>query len=667
MNKRNKNRRKGSRSTPSRRKRQSYCLRPKKDHPWVVLASLVKELSGYLIDADQALITKIIRSRSWEAYDALSDRWSLQSMDGESSLSTIRAKRQIATLLSKIEPEKPDSALPETAYKAVRDCEEHIKLFHIHGRRILEGSRLVNIAKRWVSLVLGDFSSFDKTNEKCRHGPGTATGISFRERSTYFKYSRLPYPVTTRSLPHAKQLIMADQRWWHGLVDYLLRDIGFADLLALRYESFLSHIISDPPDWIWEEVFILSDSNRISSVPKDRRKNRPIAIEHPLNVMLQLGVDGHIRSRLKRFGINLDNQTKNIVLAREGSRGPHLYRGATVDLASASDTVSLGIVKMFVDPDWYEYLCDLRSPYGTFPDGETIRYRKLSSMGNGYTFAVESLVFGGVVYATLKEYFGHAPKDAFAVFGDDLIVPEGCVKELIRNLKACGFLVNTEKSFLQGPVKESCGADWWNGCNVRPIYMKKRLNTLSDLFSIRNRLTRWLNLNFPELIDADGGNPTLDATFLKWMSSIPNWEAFVGPCSDTEFDSYWHCSRSADSYRNQRYEWTSLSTAYKLRSQAGAEFNFLKLQHTLRPLKQCQWTETPQSAGGSRFDLIDFARPVTRVVRRRAPYWQADYNAVDYCPPKWGASFMLEDPSAHTTSPDTPELDESEEGTLALT
>jgi hypothetical protein len=62
----------------------------------------------------------------------------------------------------------------------------------------------------------------------------------------------------------------------------------------------------------------------------------------------------------------------------------------------ASDTLAFEVVSWLLPNDWWWALEQCRSPVGVLPSGETIRYQKFSSMGNGYTFELESLIFWAI-------------------------------------------------------------------------------------------------------------------------------------------------------------------------------------------------------------------------------------------------------------------------------
>jgi hypothetical protein len=224
--------------------------------------------------------------------------------------------------------------------------------------------------------------------------------------------------------------------------------------------------------------------NRITFVPKTAEIDRVIAVEPHLNVFFQGGLGVMIRRRLKqRASVDLNDQTLNQQLARIGSVSDSL---ATIDLEGASDTVCRELVRELLPEDWFYWLDITRSHYGELPDGTVLRYQKFSSMGNGATFDLESLIFWALSVA-VTEIQGY---NTFWVntFGDDIIVPSGCYDEVVHVLEGVGFLVNQSKSFSNGPFRESCGKDWFNGFPVRPVYLKDIPDTVVSWLILANQI-----------------------------------------------------------------------------------------------------------------------------------------------------------------------------------
>jgi hypothetical protein len=160
---------------------------------------------------------------------------------------------------------------------------------------------------------------------------------------------------------------------------------------------------------------------------------------------------------------------------------------STIDLASASDTISIEIVKLLLPSEWYSFLSDLRHETGTL-DGETLFYEKFSAMGNGYTFPLESLIFWAVAKAAAKVSNAPCQYKDIAVYGDDIIVRRSAAPAVITALNWAGFQVNNEKSFLSGYFKESCGSDYFRGNNVRTFYLKRQVRSYEDLYFVCNSI-----------------------------------------------------------------------------------------------------------------------------------------------------------------------------------
>lgn len=237
--------------------------------------------------------------------------------------------------------------------------------------------------------------------------------------------------------------------------------------------------------------------NRFATVPKTWKTDRAIAIEPAINVFYQLGFGTSIRKRLlANTGWNLDSaQDTHRAIARSASLTGEF---ATLDLSSASDTVSRNLVKLLLPPRWFEELDALRSP-STFVDGHWVQLEKFSSMGNGYTFELETIIFAAISSAWLEEcgHGGILGSDLF-VFGDDIIVPTETASSLVSVLSFCGFSINKSKSFINGPFRESCGGDYWLGLDVRPWFRKEPwvqpLDLVSDINSLRKALVRLSDL-----------------------------------------------------------------------------------------------------------------------------------------------------------------------------
>lgn len=238
----------------------------------------------------------------------------------------------------------------------------------------------------------------------------------------------------------------------------------------------------------------IRDESSLSCVSKNAEVDRTICSEPSINTFYQLGTGGVLTKLLKRF-MKIDlviQQQVNRMLARVGSV---TGRYATIDLTSASDSISRTIViELF--PRWFSgFLNDLRCSTTRLPNGSKVELHMISSMGNGFTFPLQTLMFSAIVRAAYHicgvEYRGaDAKHPTMGVNGDDIIVDMRAYNLVIEMLSAYGFSVNSTKTFSTGPFRESCGGDYYVGHYVRGVYAKT-LSSSQDFVSLINRLVVW--------------------------------------------------------------------------------------------------------------------------------------------------------------------------------
>lgn len=209
--------------------------------------------------------------------------------------------------------------------------------------------------------------------------------------------------------------------------------------------------------------FATTSENSVVVVPKNWKTGRTIAKEPTHSVPFQLALDTYIKRRLLRWGVDLRDQTKNQEYARLGSIDGSY---ATIDLEGASDSLSLSAVDWMLPPDWRALLGAFRSSRFRAKDSSG-EYAKFSSMGNGVTFSLESLIFAACCRAV-------GSRD-FCVYGDDIIVRTHLVAPLLKLLAFLGFKVNQAKSYVNpdSRFRESCGFDAYRGRRVTPFYLRE--------------------------------------------------------------------------------------------------------------------------------------------------------------------------------------------------
>lgn len=315
----------------------------------------------------------------------------------------------------------------------------------------------------------------------------------------------------------------------------------------------------------------LVHGSRLTTVPKNAKTDRVICIEPDLNIFVQLGVGATIRSRLKSFGLDLSTQENNQRLASLAVE----RNLATVDLSSASDTISKEVVNLLVPPSWVELLEFCRCPE-TDIDGTRTVLEKWSSMGNGYTFELETLIF----YAVALACTGIEDWDSVLAYGDDIIVPSYALPDLMDMLEFLGFSMNQEKTFGSGLFFESCGTDWFNGRNVRPFYFRSEHHDYESIcYLYANNARRWAHRR-------NGGGSCDSRCLPLWLRCfravapknahhIPEGYGDVGFISDFDRAVPSILRRSSRGWEGFRFFYRRIGTVEKRISEQGSLTAFL--------------------------------------------------------------------------------------------
>lgn len=278
---------------------------------------------------------------------------------------------------------------------------------------------------------------------------------------------------------------------------------------ALPWFELLKDELPGWPAWDLYD-FKIVEGNVMFTVPKKTDIDRVACKEPDLNMFLQKGIGDWFRRSLRRERINLNDQSINRSLAREGSVTGRL---ATLDLSSASDSISRVLVQTFLPECWFSLLDDIRCK-STIIDGHVHQNEMFSSMGNGFTFELESLLF--YVFARTTAYF-RGVSGVISIYGDDIICPTEMAHDLSFVLSVLGFEVNLSKSFIDGPFRESCGGHYLNGLDVTPFYIRKPIETLTELLNVANSLRRWAQVEGLSVLD-----PEVEAIWLWLKSFVPD-------------------------------------------------------------------------------------------------------------------------------------------------
>ena len=229
--------------------------------------------------------------------------------------------------------------------------------------------------------------------------------------------------------------------------------------------------------WKLQQCTTIVHGSRFSTVPKNNEKRRPINVEPFGNLLSQRLIGNHIRDELKRiFDVDLDTlATKH----RQRISDPSV---ATIDLSNASDSVSLALCKFLLPSHIYKLVSDSRSPmiYSNVTKCWHLP-KKVSSMGNGFTFELMTLILTAI---------GRTLDPECTVFGDDIIIRNDCAAEMIQLIESVGFKVNVDKTFISSSFRESCGANFQDGYGYIESYDFHWPNHIGDCVMVLNKCRR---------------------------------------------------------------------------------------------------------------------------------------------------------------------------------
>jgi len=398
------------------------------------------------------------------------------------TLNDITLWRQVLAFYSKLEPldigeDKTENARVKFMESEV-SCLKANRRFNSSVTDETEFSQstaaIIEMARVKISKLLGDAPPLLDDLEYF-FGPGATTSVTRRISCARTKLSALP-SSSDEMLP---------------LVSSILDQVPmYRDL----------HLDESGDNCLVEVHF-----GKLSFVPKNAKTYRSICTEPTLNALAQSAVGRFISKRLLSVGVDLRDQTRNKNLARLGSITGEL---ATLDLSSASDSICIELVAALLPYEWFALLSLIRTGTVRTPDGGLLRLHKFSSMGNGFTFPLESLIFWALS-ASVVERFCSIPSSEMkayvsqnvGIYGDDIIVPVSAVSPLIDVFTDVGFEVNKSKSHWQGPFRESCGGDYFNGFDIRPWYCKDWF-TGETLFQLHNFYWRHLDFASAKIVEA---------------------------------------------------------------------------------------------------------------------------------------------------------------------
>jgi len=231
-------------------------------------------------------------------------------------------------------------------------------------------------------------------------------------------------------------------------------------------------------------VCILVQGNRWGVVPKNNLEDRPICLEPFGNMLVQRRIGEGIRRCLRdNAACDLRNAAQ---LQQLRISDPQV---ATIDLKSASDRISMRLVEYLLPRRVFRLIKNARSCMTLGPDGMYYIINKVSSMGNGFTFDLMSLLLLAICRVNDK---------SASVYGDDIIVANSVALSVITDLQAGGFVINRNKTLIDSPYRESCGAHFIDGYGYVCSFDIRYPLTMCDCVVICNKVAILAHV-YPEI------------------------------------------------------------------------------------------------------------------------------------------------------------------------
>lgn len=336
--------------------------------------------------------------------------------------------------------------------------------------------KVLGEARNIVASVLGDYSP-DETIKNARFGTKSSVGCPLHLASLDNKLSNAKaFTSSSRCADWFFYEYLSDDSILSELVETLCLD-GWKTTLA--HESL--DLVFVPKSW------------------KSLRIITPLTL---LALFYSFGVGEQITEKLKSIGIDIScQQEKHRKWVIDFSK---TRTHVTADLSSASDSIVMLLLEELLPYEWLNAIRRCLS-VNYHLDDEPIKSYSVCPMGNGLTFPLETLVFYSIIKAVGNLTNTHG---LYSVYGDDLIYPRRIHKYMVVVLPLLGFRLNNDKTFVEEPFRESCGADAYQGCDVRPFHLKNweggssKTQYLAWLYkAVNGLLARWRKEDVPRTLN----------------------------------------------------------------------------------------------------------------------------------------------------------------------
>jgi hypothetical protein len=338
--------------------------------------------------------------------------------------------------------------------------------------------RVLRKARQICKRILGDYN-IEEHMQLCRFG--RRSDVTNNYRSSYLD-TKLEGPITGTT-EHV--------RWFE---DYLLTDNLLREVLVKGENQYPS--------------YQMCESSSITYVPKTYKAFRGVKKPTLIGSFYTYGLGKMLQRRLKKVrvykGLRLDIrrlQETHKRLVKRSSRDRIL---ATADLSAASDSISWELLNWLLPRKWLKVVLFGRQRQINVEGYGQIPLHSVCLMGDGHTFPLQTLVFYSLVKA-MEELTSNGKHRLVSVYGDDLIYPSELHPFVRVVFPRLHLKLNEDKTYVTDYFRESCGADYCRGCDVRPFRPEAGSTELGGLelaqflYKLINGLKlRWDDVEIPK-------------------------------------------------------------------------------------------------------------------------------------------------------------------------
>lgn len=434
---------------------------------WNTLGLLLNDFRASLPMGFCSIFDGIIARRDISAYRSLE-----LFMDIETDADTFKKMYQLLTLFKRFvlkDDTLKSDVLVDIAINKFKGTQTRLATFSdvpMHLRDI------VMWARGFIHDILGDFNEAELL-PLCEFGKHAAVGVPLRRATLAAKWSNI-----TGSQPQLD--------WFYSSY------CGYNRML----DEFLREHNVEPQ---------VVDELALTFVPKNWKSCRSITPNTTVGSLRTDGLGKMIERRLRRVGLDITSlQERHRELAQIASID-HSF--VTCDQSSASDNITGWLLELLLPKSWYRELDLGRVSLIRMPNGELLKTLSFCTMGIGFTFPLQTLVFYALAKAISSSYFDGT--DFVSCYGDDLIISARLWPFVSTIFPHFGLVINSDKSFANGHFRESCGGDYYRGVDVRPFQplwvdrddLDRRHHEVLLYRFINGLLRRWLDIEIKLTLD----------------------------------------------------------------------------------------------------------------------------------------------------------------------